>query len=82
MAETTKKATEKTYPVRLPRLKGENASQVEFFSVNGKNWTINRGETVNVPAEVYEVILHSQAAEDEAEMYAEELKRRENEPKV
>ena len=47
MAETTKKETNaKRVEVRLPRNKGQNANQDEFFSVNFKNYIIRRGETV------------------------------------
>lgn len=42
--EPTKKAT-----VRLPRQAGQNAPQEEFYSVNFKNYQIQRGVTVEVP---------------------------------
>ena len=50
MAETTKQTTKKKVTVRLPRNPGQNARQEEFFSVNGKNYLIKRGETVEIPA--------------------------------
>ena len=51
MAETTKKTdnAKRRVTVRLPRLSGQNAIQEEFFSVNGKNYIIKRGETVEIP---------------------------------
>ena len=85
MAETTKNATNnaKRVEVRLPRNPGQNANQDEFFSVNGKNYIIKRGETVKIPEEVAEVIRNAEKAEEYALHYvdglvqAEEDKRKE-----
>lgn len=87
MAETTtnKKPTTnaKRVEVRLPRNPGQNANQDEFFSVNGKNYIIKRGETVVIPEEVAEVIRNAEKAEEYAMHYvdglvkAEEDKRKE-----
>ena len=64
MADTTKKADNATkgrrVTVTLPRLHGQNAIQEEFFSVNGKNYIIKRGEEVEIPVEVAEVIKNAQ----------------------
>ena len=82
MAETTKKATDnakKRVEVRLPRNVGQNAIQEEFFSVNGKNYIIKRGETVEIPEEVAEVIRNAEKAEDYAMHYVEELSKAEEE---
>ena len=57
--------------VRLPRLQGQNAIQEEFYSVNGKNYLIKRGETVEIPEEVAEVIRNAEMAEEYAMNYAE-----------
>ena len=75
MAETTKKATNnaKRVEVRLPRNKGQNANQDEFFSVNFKNYIIKRGETVEIPEEVAEVIRNAEKSEEYAMHYAESL---------
>lgn len=76
MAETTKKVSDnakKRIEVRLPRNKGQNAIQDEFFSVNGKNYIIKRGETVEIPEEVAEVIRNGEKAEEYAMHYAEGL---------
>ena len=79
MADTTKKAVDnattksKRVTVRLPRLPGQNANQEEFFSVNGKNYIIKRGETVDIPEEVAEVIRNAEKAEEYAMKYVEEL---------
>ena len=72
MAETNKK-TNKRVTVRLPKAKGQNAVQEEFFSVNGKNYIIKRGETVDVPKAVAEVIRNAEKAEEYAMNYVEGL---------
>lgn len=76
MAETTKKTTDNAkqkVTVRLPRNPGQNARQEEFFSVNGRNYLIKRGETVEISEEVAEVIRNSEQAEDYAMKYVEGL---------
>ena len=79
MAETTKKAVNdaKKVEVRLPRNAGQNANQDEFFSVNFKNYIIKRGETVEIPEELAEVIRNAEKAEEYAMRYAEEKTARE-----
>lgn len=80
MAEqTTKKTTNnaRRVQVRLPRNAGQNANQDEFFSVNFKNYIIKRGETVEIPEEVAEVIRNAEKAEEYAMKYAEEKAMRE-----
>lgn len=85
MAETTKNATNnaKKVEVRLPRNPGQNANQDEFFSVNGKNYIIKRGETVVIPEELAEVIRNAEKQEEYNLRYvdglvqAEEDKRKE-----
>ena len=77
MADTTKKADnatkEQRVMVKLPRLSGQNAIQEEFFSVNGRNYLIKRGEYVEVPKEVEEVIFNAEKAEDYAIKYVDGL---------
>ena len=80
MAESTTKKTvdnattkSKRVTVRLPKLPGQNAIQEEFFSVNGKNYIIKRGETVEIPKEVAEVIRNAEKAEEYAMNYVENL---------
>ena len=80
MAEkTTHKAenASKRVTVRLPRNAGQNAVQDEFFSVNFVNYIIKRGETVEIPEELAEVIRNNEKAEDYAMQYAEEKSLRE-----
>lgn len=63
-------SAEEMYTIRLPRLKGNNAQQTEFFSVNGRNYLVERGKNVTVPKEVYEVYMNSLDAEDAADEFA------------
>ena len=75
MADTTKKTANnaKKAVVHLPRLSGQNARQEEFFSVNGRNYIIQRGIDVEVPEEVAEVIRNAQRAEECAMRYVDKL---------
>ena len=80
MAEKTEKNVDnatkgKRVTVRLPKLPGQNAIQEEFFSVNGKNYIIKRGETVEIPEEVAEVIRNAEKAEEYAMNYVEGLEK-------
>lgn len=83
MAETNKKAdsAKKKVEVRLPRAKGQNAIQEEFFSVNGRNYIIKRGETAEIPVEVAEVIRNAEREEEVAMRYVESLSELEAEKK-
>lgn len=86
MADTIKKdnATTKAkrVTVRLPRLPGQNAIQEEFFSVNGKNYIIERGKEVEIPKEVAEVIRNGEKAEEYAMTYADDLVKKEKDKKT
>ena len=62
---------EERVTVRLPRALGTNANQDEFFSVNFKNFIIRRGERVEIPVELAEVIENADKAEEYAIQYAE-----------
>ncbi len=65
------KNSENKVEIRLPRREGTGKNQTEFFSVNGKNYIIERGKTVMVPAFVAEVIFNGELAEEAALAYAE-----------
>ena len=80
MADTTKKTVDnatstkgKRVTVTLPRLPGQNAIQEEFYSVNGKNYRIKRGEEVEIPESVAEIIRNNEQAELYAMKYVESL---------
>jgi hypothetical protein len=77
MAETTKNTTNNAKSrrvlVTLPLNRGQNANQDEFFSVNGKNYIIKRGEEVEIPEEVAEVIKNAEKADAYAMRYVNDL---------
>ena len=79
MADTIKKADNATKGKRvigkLPRLPGQNAIQEEFFSVNGKNYILKRGEEVEIPEELAEVIRNGEKAEEYALEYVDDLEK-------
>lgn len=58
----------KTEKIMLPLIRGER-NREQFVAVNGKTYLIKRGEEVEVPASVAEVLRHSEAAADEADRY-------------
>lgn len=88
MADTIEKVDNATkskrVTVTLPRLYGQNAIQEEFFSVNGKNYIIERGKEVEVPEEVAEVIRNADKAKEYAMNYVDSLenKKREKEKEL
>lgn len=82
MADTTKKTTSnnaKKVEIKLPRNNGQNAIQEEFFSVNFKNYIIKRGEYVEIPEEVAEVIENANKAEESAMRFVDSLVEAEDE---
>lgn len=79
MADTTKKADnakkEKKVIVKLQRLPGTNTNQDVYVYVNGRSFILKRGEEVEVPESVDEVLKNSALAEDYSIRYLEELER-------
>ena len=69
--EKTVKATnaneEKKVKIRLPLSRTENDDV--FVGVNGRTWLIKRGETVEVPECVAEVLMHKEEAEARCYQY-------------
>lgn len=63
--------------IKLPRAKGYNAEQQIVVSVNFVNYIIKLGEWVEVPYFVASAIEDAQKAEEEADIYAESIARRE-----
>ena len=51
-------ATTKTVKIKLPLTKSEKADK--YVAVNGKSFLIKRGETVEVPDYVAEVLQHEE----------------------
>lgn len=61
---------ERRFRVKLPKLRGKSdAEQDVFYSVNGKNYLIKRGEEVEVPESLYQVMIHEQEMVDIADDY-------------
>lgn len=56
----------KTKIVTLPLLEGENAPQEKFVGFNGKPYLIKRGEPVEVPIGVYNILELEKQAINEA----------------
>ena len=66
------RAKEETVRVRLPRaLKDEE--NIIIVSVNDKSWKVKKGEWVEVPKCVAEVIEHSERMRDENAAYIESV---------
>ncbi len=55
---------ENTVTIRLPKTR--ELQEDVFVSVNQRTWLIRRGETVEVPACVAEVLQHSEAMAETA----------------
>lgn len=84
MAETNKNtnttnAKNKKVMVTLPLNRGQNANQTEFFSVNGRNYRIQRGIEVEIPEEVAEAIRNAELADTYALKYVQDLTNQFNE---
>ena len=58
--------TQKTKVVTLPLLEGDNAVQEKFVGLNGKPYIIKRGEPVEVPIGVYNILSLEREAVDAA----------------
>jgi hypothetical protein len=59
-----------TRKVKLPRATGQYAPTQEFYSVNFKNYIIERGKYIEVPEELAEAIENGEKAEEAAWEYA------------
>ena len=71
-AEAAEKEQKELVPIRLFSDGGRYKGDL-FVSVNGVNYQIKRGVTVNVPPEVAEVIQHSQEQDDQSAARMEEI---------
>lgn len=59
--------------INLPAPVDPNEANYEFVSVNGKGYKIMKGEAVEVPAEVAEVLANAEEAKREARLYITRL---------
>lgn len=77
--QNTSAETEKKIPYKLRKLPGKDANQDEFYSINGKDYIIKRGVTVEMPEELYNYIIEQERAEEEADRFSEEAAQKVNE---
>lgn len=70
------KTTEQTVPFFIPLdpTAEEEENQRIFVGVNGRTFNIARGETVDVPVEVAEVLKYSENAKKEAATFKRKVK--------
>ncbi len=76
MAAENKNGTVKKVKIKLPVDRSDKDNTDLFVSVNGENFMIKRGESVEVPDYVEEVIRHSEEMADKAFGYTVEAGRR------
>ena len=69
--ETTTEKKEKLVKIRIPRSR-ENESDV-YVAVNERSWLIKRGEEVEVPECVVEVLRNQEIALEKAFSFTESL---------
>ena len=60
----------KKVKIRLPKVAGEDP--VAFVGINGKGYRIKRGQDVEVPEEVAEVLKNAEAAAEDLDKFNEE----------
>ena len=72
MAETNKN-TEKTVKIRIPRTRKDEEDVVVW--VNDRSWLIKRGEEVEVPECVAEVLRHRDEMIEQAMLFEESIKK-------
>ena len=59
-------ATKKTKTYILPFLEGIDSPKQEFYSINGKDYILKRGEAIELPEDVYDYIMEQEKAKLEA----------------
>ena len=72
MAEKTQTAKEKTVKIRIPRTKADQEDV--FVSVNMRTWLIKRGEEVEVPACVAEVLKNQEQMLEQIMLFEEQVR--------
>lgn len=68
MAETKTNPFAELMSIRLPKANRGEPDTV-YVGVNGRGFYVKKGQTVNVPKPVYEVLVNSLKAEEEADNY-------------
>ena len=72
-AEAERAAFARTVKKKLPRRKELGKKQQEFYSVNGRNFTVKLGEEVDLPEPIANLIEQNKKAEEAAETPVEEI---------
>lgn len=67
-------ADEKTVTIKLPRPR-KNEEESVFVSVNERTWMIKKGESVEVPECVAEVLRNSEEMQEEAYEFEQQVQR-------
>ena len=77
MAAEQKQAAEEMVRFSIPTGRSDLDKQDVFVAVNGKSYLIKRGETVELPKSVVEVLENSEAQNAYALEYMEKVKNQE-----
>ena len=77
MAAEKEQAAEEMVRFRIPTGRSDLDKQDVFVAVNGKSYLIKRGETVELPKSVVEVLENSEAQNAYALEYMEKVKNQE-----
>lgn len=72
VTETTKEDVKATKTLFLEKERGQRGNQQLFVSVNGKDYLIQKGVPVEVPILVYNVVMDSLKAKEEAYNFIED----------
>lgn len=64
---------EEIVSVFIPKESGED--EMFFVGLNGRNWNIPRGKTVQVPKPIADIVEQHNKFEEEAEIFRKEKKR-------
>lgn len=74
--KTVETKTEEMVKIRIPRVRGE--SDTMYWSINERDWLIKRGEEVEVPKFLADLIYAQEEAKEEAYKRREAIKNRTN----
>jgi len=55
----------------ITKVRGHKEEDEQFVGLNGKNYLIQKGQKVSIPVEVYNIIMTSEKAKDEAQDYTD-----------
>ena len=55
----------------ITKVRGHKEEDEQYVGLNGKNYLIQKGKRVSIPVEVYNVIMTSEKAKEEAQDYTD-----------